>query len=106
MKRRTSGRDKYVKNNPDNEVKRILSLDTKLKGKGIEKANIPSNIIENYTRLEILLGLKLSGHTNTPTEAGNLIDETYKRGQIQNKQQCGNALDKLPTQKWNYQVKY
>ena len=29
------------------------------------KIIIPSNIIDNYTRLEILLGLKLSGHTDT-----------------------------------------
>ena len=44
-----------------------------------------------YTRLEILLGLKLSGHTDTITEACNLIDELYKRGEIQNKQQYRNA---------------
>ena len=47
------------------------------------KIIIPSNIIDIYTRLEILLGLKLSGHTDTLTEASNLIDELYKRGEIQ-----------------------
>ena len=36
---------------------------------------IPSNIIDVYTRLEVLLGLKVSGHTDTLTEASNLIDE-------------------------------
>ena len=56
-----------------------------LKGHGIEKIIIPSNIINNYTRLEVLLGLKLSGHINTLTEASNLIDELYKRREIQNK---------------------
>ena len=45
----------------------------------------PSNIIDVYTRLEILLGLILSGHGDTLTEASNLIDEVYKRGEIQNK---------------------
>ena len=45
-----------------------------LKGEGI-KIIIPSNIIDIYTRLEILLGLKLSGHTDTLTEASNIIDE-------------------------------
>ena len=45
---------------------------------------IPSNIIDIYTRFEILLGLKLSGQTDTLTEASNLIDELYKRGEIQN----------------------
>ena len=36
-----------------------------LQGRGIEKIIIPSNIIDIYTRLEVLLGLKLSGHTDT-----------------------------------------
>ena len=66
---------------------------TDLKGQGA-KIIIPSNIIDIYTRLEILLGLKLSGHTDTVTEASNLIDELYKRGEIQNKQQYRNALNK------------
>ena len=67
-----------------------------LQGEGV-KIIIPSNIIDIYTRLEILLGLKLSGHTDTLTEASNLIDELYKRGEIQNKQQYRNALNKFQT---------
>ena len=67
-----------------------------LEGEGV-KIIIPSNIIESYTRLEVLLGLKLSGHTDTLTEASALIDELYKRGEIQNKQQYRNALDKFLT---------
>ena len=39
------------------------------------KIIIPSNIVDIYTRLQILLGLKLSGHTDTLTEDRNLIDE-------------------------------
>ena len=61
-----------------------------LEGQGV-KIIIPSNIIDIYTRLEVLLGLKLSGHTDTLTEASNLIDELYKRGDIENKQQYRNA---------------
>ena len=57
-----------------------------LEGEGV-KILIPHNIIDIYTRLEILLGLKLSGHTDTLTKASNLIDELYKRGEIQKKQQ-------------------
>ena len=68
-----------------------------LEGEGVQKFIIPSNIIDIYTRLEILLGLKLSGHTDTLTEASNLIDEFYKRGEIQNKQQYRNALNKFQT---------
>ena len=67
-----------------------------LQGEGI-KIIIPSNIIDIYTRLEILLGLKLSGHTDTLTEASNLIDELYKRREIQNEQQYKNALNKFQT---------
>ena len=94
-KGRLTGRDRYIKYDLDNDVSRILNLDTKLKRNGIEKIILPSNIIDIYTRLEVLLGLKLSGQTNTLTEASDLIDELYKRGEIQNKQQYRNALDKL-----------
>ena len=33
---RISGRDRYIKNNLDDDVRRILNLDTKLSGKGIK----------------------------------------------------------------------
>ena len=86
-KGRTSGRDRYIKNDLDNDVGRILNIDKKLKGRGVERIIISSNIYDIYTRLEVLLGIKLSSHTDTLTEASNLIDELYKRGEIQNKQQ-------------------
>ena len=83
-KGRLADRDEYIINDLDNDVSRILNIDTKLLGRGIEKIIIPSDIIDIYTRLEMLLGLKLSGHANIFTEASNLIDELYKRGEIQN----------------------
>ena len=61
-------------------------------GEGV-KIIIPSNIIDIRTRLEVLLGLKLSGHTDNLTEASKLIVELYKRGEIQSKQQYRNALN-------------
>ena len=67
-----------------------------LEGEGV-KIIIPSNIIDIYSRLEVLLGLKLFGHTDTLTEASNLIDELYKLGEIQNKQQYRNALNIFQT---------
>ena len=67
-----------------------------LQGEGV-KIIIPSNIIDIYTRLEILLGLKLAGHNDVLTEASALIDELYKLGEIQNKQQYRNALNKFTT---------
>ena len=97
--RKPSGLDNYIKYELDDEVRKILDLDIKpkLKGKGVEKIIIPSNIIDIYTRLEVFLGLKLSGHRDSLTEASNLIDELYKRGEIQNKQQYRNALRKFQT---------
>ena len=65
-----------------------------LQGQGV-KIIIPSNIIDIYTRLEILLGLKLSELTDTLTEASNLIDEIDKRCEIQNELQYRNAFDKI-----------
>ena len=75
-----------------------ITLDSKsdLQGEGV-KIIIPSNIIDIYTILEVLLGLKSSGHTDTLTEASNLIDELYKRAEIQNKQQYRNALKNFST---------
>ena len=58
-----------------------------LEGQEIEKSIIPPNIIDIHTGLEFLLGLKLSRHTKTLTEASNLLDELYKRREIQNGQQ-------------------
>ena len=95
IKGRLTGRDRYIRYDLDNDVSRILNLDTKLKGRGIEKIIIPSNIFDIYTTLEIILGLKLSEHTDTLTEASNLIDELFKRGEIQDKQQYRNALNKF-----------
>ena len=69
-----------------------------LQGEGIEKIIVPSNIIDIYTRLEILLGLELSGDTNTSTEASNLIDDLYERRELQNEQHDRNALNKFHTQ--------
>ena len=92
-----SGRDNYIRYELDNEVRRVLDFDKKLKGRGNEKIIIPSNIIDIYTRLEVLLGLKLSGHTDILTEASNLIDDLYKRGEIKNKQQYRNAPNKFET---------
>ena len=60
------------------------------------KIFIPSNI-DLWSRLEVLLGLSLSGHTDTFKEASNLIDEKYKRGEIETEQQYRNALDKFHT---------
>ena len=73
-----------------------LDSDGDLQGEGV-KIIIPSNIIDIYTRVEILLGLKLSSHTDTLTEASNLIDEMYKRGKVQNKHHYRTAPNKFST---------
>ena len=66
-----------IENIEDSNEKKISDND--LESQGIEKTIIPSNIIDIYSRLEVLLGFKLSGHNETLTEASNLLDEFYKR---------------------------
>ena len=44
-----------------------------LEGQGV-KIIVPFSKIDIYNRLGILLGLKLSGHADTLTEASNLVD--------------------------------
>ena len=56
-KGRLTGFDRYFKYDLDRDVTRILNLDTKLKGRGIEKLFIPFKINDIYTRLETLLGI-------------------------------------------------
>ena len=67
-----------------------------LEGQGV-KIIIPSKKIVSYSRLEFFLGLELSGHTDTLTEASNLIDGFYNRGETRNEQQYRNALNKFST---------
>ena len=54
-------------------------------------------MIDIYTRFELLLGLKISEHTDTHTEASNIVDEIYERCEIQNERQYRIALDKIHT---------
>ena len=70
--------------------------DDTLQGEGV-KTKISYNLINFYTRLEILLWSKPSGHNDTLTEASNVIDEINRKLEIENKLQHGNALDKFPT---------
>ena len=49
-----SGRDRYIQNKLDNDVRKIVNLDKQLKGRGVEKSIIPCNKIDIYTRLEVL----------------------------------------------------
>ena len=115
-----STRSKYIKNNLQNRVDRILnpiissSLPTTIisqifittqsdsedsddlrRKSGVSKIIIPSNIIEIWTRLELLLGLETYQVIQIPlTEASSLLDELYKGGEIQTEQQYKNALNK------------
>ena len=53
----------------------IISDSDNLEGEGVEKLIIPSSIIDIYTRVEVLLAIKISGHINTLTEASNLLEQ-------------------------------
>ena len=72
-----SKRTKCMKNDIKKRVHKIRNPLSALQGQGNEKTNIPSNIIDIYTRLKILLGLKVGGHNNFLTKASNLRHELY-----------------------------
>ena len=63
-----------------------------LEGYGL-KIVFPSNVIDIYITSEVLIGLKLSEHADTLTEANNLMNEQYKRGETENEQKYRNAFD-------------
>ena len=91
-----SKRTKSIKHDLKKRVDKIRLSPLALQAEGV-KIIIRSNIKDIYTRRGILLGLKLCGHTDTLTEASNLIDELYKQGKIQIKQQNRNAINKIST---------
>ena len=69
--------------------------DNDLEGQGNKKFIVPSSINDKYTRLEKLLGPKLSGHTNTLTKASNLFNQLQRRGKTQNEKRYPNAPNKF-----------
>ena len=83
-----SGRRKYIEKELSKRVDKIIhptlslpTTDTEIESSSDDlegssmKIIIPSIIIDIWTRLEVLLGLELSGHTDTLTEASSLLDE-------------------------------
>ena len=97
-----SARRRYIEKNLQKRVENILnppmsleeSTDGDLEGNGM-KYIIPSNTVDIWSKLEVLLDSKIAGHTNTLTFASHLIDELYKRGEIETENQYRNALDKF-----------
>ena len=79
--------------------KGLAGIETELDDLQVEEMKIfvPSNIIDIWTILELLTGLKLSAHADTLTEASILIDHLYERGEKQNERQYQMALDKVST---------
>ena len=62
-----------------------------IEGQGM-KILINSNIIDIWTKLEVLLEITLSGHTDTLTEGSNLIGELFKKIQKKQSQRCSKSL--------------
>ena len=110
----SSTRQKYIKNQLKSRVQNILktpvaaiasgesdeyeSLESDLEGNGTKTIVVPSDTDEIWTRLQVLLGLKLAGHTDTLIEASQLLDALLKRGEIETEQQYRNAIDKFKSQ--------
>ena len=76
---------KLVEDIQNKTFEEITDNSDDLQGDGV-KIIIPSNIIDICSILELLLGLKLSGYTDTLPEGSNLIDELNEGGKNQNKQ--------------------
>ena len=83
-----------VVNNQNQTFSEIADATDNLQGQGM-KIIIPPNIVDTWTGLEMVLGLKLSGHSDTLSDPSKLIDELPKRGEIENEQRYRNALDKV-----------
>ena len=66
----TKSLTKLVEKNQNKTFDEIIDNSDDLQSQGL-KIIIPSSIDDFYTRLEILLGLKLNGHTDNLTEASN-----------------------------------
>ena len=110
----SSTRQKYIKNQLKSRVQNILktpivaiasgesdeyeSLESDLEGNGTKTIVVPSDSDEIWTRLQVLLGLKLAGHTDTLIEASQLLDALFKKGEIETEQQYRNAIDKFKSQ--------
>ena len=93
------GRYIIIRDNLDDDVDRSLNTCFEsenefksLQGGGV-KNFIATNILDVWTRLEIMLGLQLSGHTDTLSKASILVDEKIKRGGIDNEQQNRSTFD-------------
>ena len=95
---------KMVESSQNKTFHENIDSSNDLQGGGV-KIIIPSALIDIYTRLEILLGLKLSGYTDTLTEASNLIDEIYKRREIQNERQYRYASNNFFSTKMEFPSK-
>ena len=70
-----------------------------LQGEGL-KIIFPFSIFDIWTRSEFLLGLKLSGHTDTLTDAGNLKDVLYRKVKCKTKNNIDMLMAKLVLIKW------
>ena len=104
----SSTRQKYIKNQLKSRVQNILKppvaaiasgesdeYETDLEGNGTKTIVVPSDSDEIWTRLQVLLGLKLAGHTDTLIEASQLLDALFKKDEIETEQQYRNAIDKF-----------
>ena len=70
----TKALPKLVEENQKESFDEITDNSDNLDGQGL-KFIIRSNISDIYNRLEVLLGLNLSGHTDTLTEGSNSIEK-------------------------------
>ena len=106
-----STRRDYIRDKLPSKVRKILippivaitswesdeyeSLESDLEGNGTKTIVVPSDSDEMWTRLKVLLGIKLAGHTDSVIEASQLLHALFKKGEIETEQQYRNAIDKF-----------
>ena len=110
-------RRRYIEDNLKNRVDKLLNpylakpkIEIEEESSEIEdgpnvlenerKKNIlPSNVIDIWTRFEVLLGLKLNEPTDILTEASNKVDEISRKPEVEIEHQYLNALHKITSSK-------
>ena len=108
LKDKPSKRKNFVLNDVPNKVEKLQNISMEefnLQGLGL-KIITSSNILDIYTRLEVSMGIKLSGHSDIFTEVSNFIDELRKIGDTQTEQHYRYALGVFNTDEMEIPSKF
>ena len=69
------------------ESDKYESLGSDLESNGTKTIVVPSDFDEIWARLQVLLRIELAGHTHTLIVASQLLDSSFKKGEIEREEQ-------------------